>query len=53
LKPINVDDKNVWFERGVRCLERHEYGQAVDRFKRARVPLPWEVLRRRSGKMKY
>jgi len=36
--------QNVWFERGVRCLERHEYGQAVDCFERARVPMPSEVL---------
>ena len=53
MKPFNVDDENVWFERGVRSLERHEHGQAVDCFERARVSLPREVLRRRSGKMRY
>jgi hypothetical protein len=44
LMPFNRDDKNVWVERGVRCLERNVYGQAVDRFKSVCVPMSSEVL---------
>jgi hypothetical protein len=44
LMPFDRDDKNVWFERGVRCLERHKYGRAVYCFERACISLPSEVL---------
>ena len=34
-KQIDEKDGRLWFERGVRCLERHEYGNALDNVERA------------------